>query len=147
MLCEEVHLSPKQLFLALDKLWDPFAGLGGGLEGVQYGDIIRNQGQAYQIVSGEQDFVSCPTVFIRVVGVHSQRSVSCIGVFPADIFRLILSHVREEDLICFGKTCKSARHLISNETMWLRWTDRILYVNNTLLVFESSSGFATLVFF
>jgi hypothetical protein len=99
MLCDRVNLSPKTLFRVLDKLWDPFAALAGGVKEVDYGRIVHNQGQEYEIVSGDPELVSCPRVFIRVCDVHIQCHASYIGVLPGDIFRIILSYVREEDYL------------------------------------------------
>jgi len=109
------------LFSTLKKYYPQ---VGNNLESIDYGEILENQGQDYELKDNQQYLLSNPTIFAEIYGLHNNQ----INQLPGDFAKLALeimikisSELTIIDRIRFGRTSKDTMNFIKYEPIWKDW--------------------------
>ncbi len=132
-------ISPKKLFKCLgDMCVNDYSNM---LHGLDYGDILRNQGQFYECVSGEAHLVMSP-IPLFVVKCHADSVPNPPPGFFFQLGREVLLHCilrwlfDDLDLFSFGRTCKASNLFCRHVSLWKNRASRLhfgLFDENTLV--------------
>jgi hypothetical protein len=129
-----------QLFKVLgDKIGD----CDQNVEGVDYGAILENQAQDYELNSGQQWMVTYPFPIIRATNVHKDSCGTPPGDFsalPQDVMLLLLDNFEVSDILNFGATCKENYRYSRHEAIWEVEGCVSMKEGTTIHVFESDDA-------
>jgi hypothetical protein len=134
-----LSVAPRKLFRALGRLF--VDDWHQQLEGVEYDPrVLDNQGQDYELKTGEGPLVSDPKPLGRVTHVHADRPARIVGALsvipPEIVFHKILSFLSAGELARFGETCRSAHRMARHEGAWTRLFPICHRSGDTLLFFS-----------
>lgn len=112
------HMSVPELFRFFGSKVDDCSQC---VDGVDYGEIQENQGQDYEMVSGQRWMVTCPSPICQVQGIHKNPCGTPPGdfsVLSSDLMCHLLDFFEVEDLAIFGECSKEAYAYSRHETVW-----------------------------